>query len=129
IVSSHIAHNGIFNTIRDDKQVYYSIFSKRNRTIDQSLIKSMAHSDKWLVDTNENEHILHQLIETLDTKPEILRFTPFDTQILENLSSQLDETYIGVWIDGLNDDYLQILINDLITYIKRHPSYRLVILT
>ena len=58
-----------------------------------------------------------------------MRFTPFDTQILENLSSQLDETYIGVWIDGLNDDYLQILINDLITYIKRHPSYRLVILT
>lgn len=129
IVSSHIAHNGIFNTLRDDVQVYYSIFNKRNRTIDQPLIKSMAHSNKWLVDTHENEHILHQLIETLDTKPEILRFTPFDTQILENLSSQLDETYIGVWIDGLNDDYLQILINDLITYIKRHPSYRLVILT
>ena len=85
----------------------------------------MAPSDKWFVDTHENEYILHQLIETLDTKPEILRFTPFDTQILENLSSQLDETYIGVWIDGLNDDYLQILI----TYIKRHPSYRLVILT
>lgn len=129
IVASNTLHNKIFNTIRPDVRVCYSVFNKRNHTIDESFIQTMAHSNKWIVDTKENEKALKNLITNQSLSPEILRLTPFDTQTLSNLSSQLNETYIGLWIDDMNDNDLQNVLHHIITYLKRHTSYRLIILT
>lgn len=36
-----------------------------------------------------------------------MRVTPFDAQMLPNISSQLYETNIGVWIDSLSEEDLK----------------------
>ncbi len=33
----------------------------------------------------------------------MIRITPFETRQSPNISSQLMETFIGVWIDGMSD--------------------------
>ncbi|HEC2145133.1 TPA: accessory Sec system protein Asp1 [Staphylococcus delphini] len=129
IVSAHIQHNMLFQNMRVGTLVSYSIFSKRNVMLDDMLIHSMSNGSKWLVDTMENETQLKILSAHSSHPLEILRMTPFDTQQLNNLSSQLNETYIGVWIDGMSHTDLQSVLYQLTDYIQNHPSYRLVLLT
>lgn len=129
IVCAHPKHNAIFQSISTDVTVSYSIFSKRNGALDDAFIQSMTHSSKWLVDTSENEVRLKTLLAQHALQADILRMTPFETQQLSNLSSQLHETYIGIWIDGMQDEDLQRVLRQLTDYIQPYPSYRLVLLT
>ncbi|WP_353421524.1 accessory Sec system protein Asp1 [Staphylococcus delphini] len=129
IVSAHPQHHKLFQEVSVDATVCYSIFSKRNATLDEEFVQSMTDSSKWLVDTAENETRLKALVAHHSNPPEILRITPFETQQSANLSSQLYETYIGIWIDGMRDTDLQHVLQQLMTYIERHSSYRLVLLT
>lgn len=58
-----------------------------------------------------------------------MRITPFDVQTLPNMSSQLYETNIGVWIDSLNEVRLKELIDMLIQYSVERENIRLHLLT
>ncbi|PCF72654.1 accessory Sec system protein Asp1 [Staphylococcus delphini] len=129
IVSVHPQHQTLFWNVATRVPVCYSIFTKRNQTLNEAFIQSIGHSSKWLVDTSENEARLKALLVNHAQPPEILKMTPFDTQQLTNVSSQLHETYIGIWIEGMRDADLQQALQQLTTYIQREPSYRLVLLT
>ncbi|ARJ50848.1 accessory Sec system protein Asp1 [Staphylococcus lutrae] len=129
MVGSNLFHNTLFKDIHTDVTVSYSIFSKRNTVVDDALLDSMAHSSKWIVDTHENERDLNALLADREDAPDILRMTPFNTQPLSNLSSQLNETYIGFWIDNLERHEIEQVLNHLTAYLWQNLSYRLVILT
>lgn len=129
IVGSNAAYNEIFEGIQAYANVSYSIFSKRNVTLDEALMDSMAHSSKWLVDTNEMASRVKAWLKHQDDPPEMLRLTPFNTQKIVNISSQLNETYIGLWIDNLPCEVLTKVLQQMLVYIQPHASYRLVLIT
>lgn len=59
----------------------------------------------------------------------MIRITPFETRQSPNISSQLMETFIGVWIDGMSDADLQQMMQRLVDYITQEDDYRLILLT
>ncbi|MDN8760177.1 accessory Sec system protein Asp1, partial [Staphylococcus aureus] len=58
-----------------------------------------------------------------------MRVTPFDAQILPNMSSQLYETNIGVWLGELKDNDLRSVMDQLSQYINQHEQTMLHVLT
>ncbi|WP_262614312.1 accessory Sec system protein Asp1 [Staphylococcus sp. IVB6246] len=83
----------------------------------------------WLVDTLENEQLLATYQATHQLTNQLMRITPFDAQTLPNISSQLHETYIGLWIDGLADARLCQILDQLMDYMHRDTALRLTLLT
>ena len=58
-----------------------------------------------------------------------MRVTPFDAQMLPNISSQLYETNIGVWIDSLSEEDLKTVIDQLSQYVSQHEQTIIHLLT
>ena len=80
----------------------------------QSIVKN-AH---LIVDSVQLERdlISHQKYQRENT---MIRITPFETRQSPNISSQLMETFIGVWIDGMSDADLQQMMQRLVDYIAK----------
>ncbi|MCH4985897.1 accessory Sec system protein Asp1 [Macrococcoides goetzii] len=124
IAAAHYHHNKLINRVVIEKNLTYCIFTKRNRIIQQDELIEMQHASHWVVDTQDNEAILATV------KPEgMLRITPFNTQALPSLSSQLYETYIGVNIDGLDAERLNSLIDLLIDFVVENEQMKIVLMT
>ena len=65
----------------------------------QSIVKN-AH---LIVDSVQPERDLISHQEKYQRENTMIRITPFETRQSPNISSQLMETFIGVWIDGMSD--------------------------
>nr|WP_263314632.1 accessory Sec system protein Asp1 [Mammaliicoccus sp. Marseille-Q6498] len=129
IVAADERHNGIItkNLIQDT--FCFSVFSNRNDELTDNKLESIQQSNYWIVDTLDNEIKLNEYKVKQNLTTDIMRITPFDTQKVLNISSQLYETYIGIWIDGLSESKIQSMISILQSYIEINKSYRLVLLS
>ncbi|HHU6751659.1 TPA: accessory Sec system protein Asp1 [Staphylococcus pseudintermedius] len=129
IVASDLRHNSLIVQNLKDQKVCFSVFQKRDTWCSEEGMKSMADGDYWLVDTLENECHLTHFLNQHQLDNQLMRITPFDVQMTPNMSSQIYETYIGVWIDGLNKEVLHQITTQLIHEIEREPLTRVILLT
>ena len=91
----------------------------------QSIVKN-AH---LIVDSVQLERDLISHQEKYQRENTMIRITPFETRQSPNISSQLMETFIGVWIDGMSDADLQQMMQRLVDYIAQEDNYRLILLS
>lgn len=131
IVAADQHHNDMINKIFDLKTLCFSVFNQRNRTLEESILQSIIQAQYCIVDTLENEQFIKDFVKNHDVANHfnLMRITPFDVQTLSNMSSQLYETNIGVWIDSLNEVRLKELIDMLIQYSVERENIRLHLLT
>ncbi|HEC2157898.1 accessory Sec system protein Asp1 [Staphylococcus delphini] len=129
IAASDERHNAIIAENLKKQKLCFSVFQKRRTWLSDKGIASMVNGGYWLTDTMENTHHLKFFKEEHQLNNQIMRITPFDAQITPNMSSQLYETYIGVWIDGMNPETLHQVISQLIHEIEREPQTRIILLT
>lgn len=129
IVAADTRHNQLISKYIDHDKLCYSIFSNRNRDMSDEKLNSIQNGANWIVDSLDRESMLVDYKKRQNSGNKIMRITPFDAQILPNMSSQLYETYIGIWIDGMTEFELQRLLEPLKTYISANENCRLLFLT
>lgn len=129
IVASDMRHNLLIANNLNGQKLCFSVFQKRDTWRSDEGMISMTDGSYWLADTLENENHLTQFLNQYQFNNQLMRVTPFDVQMTPNISSQLHETYIGVWVDGLTEASLRQITNQLIQEIEREPLTRVVLLT
>ena len=88
----------------------------------------MQPAKSCLVDTKENERECSLIVNNNSIDMKMSRITPFDTEKIPNISSQLYDVHIGFWIDNLSRDVVEPVIDQLYSYIKNKENYRVTIL-
>lgn len=131
IVAADQHHNHIINKVFSSDNICFSVFTQRNRLIDDKMLNTITMGHYCVVDTLENEKKIKNFIEKNEqfASFDLMRITPFDVQSLSNISGQLYETNIGVWIDGLSEDKLKQLLPQLLQYSLQRENVRLHLLT
>lgn len=129
IVASDIRHNTLITELIERDNLCFSIFSQRQSVLDETLFDTIKHANYWLTDNEKFETVLREITASSDHTTQIMRHTPFPTEILPNLSSQLPETKIGWMIDGLSESDIHRYLDVLIPYIDQTEDRRLVLLT
>ncbi|MCS4487342.1 accessory Sec system protein Asp1 [Staphylococcus americanisciuri] len=128
IVAADHRHNTRISETFTQQSLCLSVFHQREQ-LSMSHVASMADDVKWLVDTIENERLLTTYHSLEGISQRLMRITPFDAQTLPNISSQLHETYIGVWLDGLEDKIVTAVLAQLADYLTQDDTLRVVLLT
>ena len=128
IAASDGRHNQLITRYFEANQLCFSLFSNRNREITSHLIQSMQPAKSCLVDTKENERECRLIANNNSINMKMSRITPFDTEKIPNISSQLYDVHIGFWIDNLSRDVVEPVIDQLYSYIKNKENYRVTIL-
>lgn len=128
IVASDQRHNNLITRYFKENQLCFSVFSNRNKNITPNLIQSMQPVKSCLVDTKKNERECNVIINNNLIDMKVFRITPFDTEKIENISSQLYDINIGFWIDNLSRETVEIIINQLYNYIKNKENFKVTIL-
>ncbi|UDI77283.1 accessory Sec system protein Asp1 [Staphylococcus taiwanensis] len=131
IIAVDQRHNGLLTHTFKPENICFSIFKQRNQQIDVTLLEGIGKANQCLVDTEDNETTVQQYITQYPKyQPfKMLRVTPFDAQMLPNISSQLYETHVGVWIDGLNNEELKNIMHYLSQYVEHHDTTLIHLLT
>lgn len=129
IVAADERHNTFLSSTLEPFKICFSIFKNRNYPMSEIQLSSIKKSDYWLVDLLDSERILEKYKTKHNLTSKTMRITPFDAQVFPNISSQLYETYIGIWIDGLSDEILQMLINQMFTYVEQNVDIRIILLS
>lgn len=129
IIAADERHNYFLASTLEPFKICFSIFKNRNYPMSEKQLSTIKYSDYWLVDLVESEQTLEKYKIKHNLTSKMMRITPFDAQVFPNISSQLYETYIGIWIDGLSDEVLQILMNQMITYIEDNVDMRIILLS
>ncbi|UEX90231.1 accessory Sec system protein Asp1 [Staphylococcus ratti] len=129
IVASDIRHNQLIAETFKPQHLCFSIFQQRNKGVPKTEFETMVGGQSWLVDTLESERILEAYKEKNDLTQRLMRITPFDAQVMPNISNQLYETYIGLWIDGLTDTQVKQIMSQLVHYMEKKEAIRIVLLT
>lgn len=129
IAAADDRHNALITENIAPEHLCFSIYSQRNKELNDQTLASVHKGQYWLVDRQDHEValMLYQSKHHLDNQ--LMRITPFDAQVLPNISSQLYETYIGLWLDGLVEQDMQRIVTSLTAYIQAHEGYRLLLLT
>lgn len=128
IVASDVRHNTSISNIFAHYKRCYSVFQRRpHETV--AAIETLDMHASWLVDTLENEQRLKSYQVQAGLKNHMMRITPFDAQPMSNISSQLHETYIGVWLDGLHTEDIMTMLAQLEAYMGQDDTLRLTLLT
>lgn len=109
IIAADKRHNYVLTDTFKPENMCFSLFRQRNAYIDATLLETIGKANQCIVDTQANATKLNQFItQNPEYQPfKIMRVTPFDAQMLPNISSQLYETNIGVWIDSLSEEDLK----------------------
>lgn len=128
IIAADARHNEALANIFAGYKRCYSVFQQRLETSDTQLA-TLDQEASWLVDTLENEQRLATYQTAQELSNRLMRITPFDAQVLPNMSSQLYETYIGLWVDGLSDERLAKVFAQVTDYMERDTSLRLILMT
>ncbi|WP_086429413.1 accessory Sec system protein Asp1 [Staphylococcus cornubiensis] len=129
IVAADVRHNAMIAENLEAQKLCFSVFQKRKTGLSDEGIASMVNGGYWLADTLESNQYLVNFKTEHRLSNQIMRITPFDAQITPNMSSQLYETYIGVWVDGLSKEELHQINTQLIHEIEREPQTRVTLLT
>ncbi|HEC2181240.1 TPA: accessory Sec system protein Asp1 [Staphylococcus delphini] len=129
IVASDVRHNALITEHLKSEKICFSVFQKRETWKSEEGLASMVNGSYWLVDTLENAQYLEKYRYQYQLTNSLMRITPFDVRMTPNISSQLYETFIGVWIDGLTQEALHQMNTQLITSLEREPNTRLTLLT
>ncbi|GGG98560.1 accessory Sec system protein Asp1 [Staphylococcus pragensis] len=131
IVAADERHNKLLNDIFQPENICYSLFTPRNKHVHDELLKSITVANQCVVDTQENERKIDAFVSDNRQSQQFnyMRITPFEAQMLPNISSQLYETNIGVWVDGLTDNELQSLMTQLAQYIYHHEKIKIILMT
>ena len=129
IIAADERHNMFLSHILEDTPLCFSIFKNRNCPLTPSKLASIERGKYWLVDMLENEASLKMYKDKQQLDTHIMRITPFDAQVLPNKSSQFYETFIGFWIDGLDEATLQNAFSRICKYVEQNENMRLVLLT
>ncbi|KIR10327.1 hypothetical protein SH09_13865, partial [Staphylococcus gallinarum] len=94
VIAADVCHNAMLADIFSANKRCYSVFQQRLQASDAQF-ETLDREASWLVDTLENEQRLITYRATKQLSNRLMRITPFDAQMLPNISSQLHETYIG----------------------------------
>lgn len=129
IVASDARHNRQIANHIPAKLLSYSFFKNRNETVSDEEYQSIVKNAHLIVDSVQLERDLISHQEKYQRENTMIRITPFETRQSPNISSQLMETFIGVWIDGMSDADLQQMMQRLVDYIAQEDNYRLILLT
>lgn len=129
IVASDTRHNQFIAKNIPAQALSYSFFKNRNETVSSDEYQSIVKGAHFIVDSLQLERALFQHQQNLARQDNMIRITPFETRQSPNISSQLMETFIGVWIDGMTEANLKQLMECLVDYIEREDQYRLILLT
>ncbi len=129
IVASDARHNRQIANHIPAKSLSYSFFKNRNETVSDEEYQSIVKNAHLIVDSVQLERDLISHQEKYQRENTMIRITPFETRQSPNISSQLMETFIGVWIDGMSDVDLQQMMQRLVDYIAQEDNYRLILLT
>lgn len=129
VVASDMRHNALITRHFSPRQLCFSVFQQRKTGLSEAGMASIERGHYWLADTMENAARLerHQTAHQLDNA--LVRITPFDVRMNPNISSQLYETYIGVWTDGIDEVTLNHVVDQLIKEIERDPQTRVTFLS
>lgn len=128
IIAADHRHNEQIAQIFLNQTLCVSVFHQRE-LLSMAQVRTMGHDVKWLVDTIENEQLVTSYIGLQGADERLMRITPFNAQVMPNMSSQLYETYIGLWIDGMDDSEVVSVLSQLAEYIVKDTSLRVVLLT
>ena len=96
----------------------FSVFTERNKKVTPELFDSISQARYCLVDTQDNQREIQRYAKESQTHLHLLR-TPFDAQTISNKSSQLYDTYVGLWIDQLPKHELRVILTSLFQYIQQ----------
>lgn len=129
IIAADTRHNQMLSQIFKSYALCFSIFKNRNLPLTNEQLKTIEQSSYWLVDMLDNEETLKNYKNEHHLDTHIMRITPFDTEVLPNISSQLYETYIGLWVDGLDEARLKQAFSQIVSYMQQEDQLRLVLLT
>lgn len=127
VIAADVRHNEALAQTFSSYNRCYSVFQQRFQSGEQ--LQTLDQDASWLVDTLENEQRLARYRVKHQLTNRLMRITPFDAQTLPNISSQLHETYVGLWIDGLADARLDQILEQLADYMRRDTALRLTLLT
>ena len=128
IVAADVRHNAAISNVFSQYKRCYSVFQRRaHDTVDA--IETLDTCASWLVDTLENEARLQSYQLQHQLHNHMMRITPFDAQPMSNISSQLHETYIGVWLDGLETEEIMSMLVQLSDYMAQDDTLRVTLLT
>ncbi|MCI2774180.1 accessory Sec system protein Asp1 [Staphylococcus petrasii] len=131
IVAADKRHNVLISQTFKPKNICFSVFKPRNQEMDDELLNSITKAQQCLIDTLENERKVKAYLDNhVQNQPfNYMRVTPFDAQVLPNISSQLYDTNIGVWIDDLLEQELKDIMFHLTRYLYQHEHTRIHVLT
>lgn len=114
-------HNNLIASVVPNALLTYSVFKARNTIQTMDGLKDK----RFIVDTKKNESALLSTVHPSN----VLRITPFDTEHLPSISSQLYVDYIGIFIDGVSDEVVIECIEVLQPLLLDNGKYKLVLLT
>lgn len=129
IIASDKNHNNLISSEIAKEKLCFMTFNKRNNLAKELENNILDYSKYWIVDTLENEELMTNYIKEKKLNIKHMRITPFDAQILPNISSQLYTTYIGLYIDGLKINDIRRILSNLTNYIKTNNNVKLKLLT
>ncbi|NHA36614.1 accessory Sec system protein Asp1 [Staphylococcus schleiferi] len=129
IVASDIRHNHLVAAHIPCEQLCFSIFQGRKSAEPENEFASIKKGRYWLVDTIDNEGRLSHYQKQFQSDNQMMRITPFDVQVHANISSQLHEMKIGVWIDGIDPLLFECTMAQLKVEMQQHPQVRVELLS
>lgn len=129
IAASDIRHNTMIANHVASEQLCFSIFQQRATSLEERRMPAIEKGKYWLVDTIENAEKLYRYQNQYHCENQILRITPFDVQVNANISSQLYEMNIGVWVDGMSQDTFRNVMSQLEHEMQQHSQVRVVLLS
>ncbi|MBI5975601.1 accessory Sec system protein Asp1 [Staphylococcus canis] len=128
VVAADDRHHAIIEKEIASHLLCFSIYQQREPYMEVPQYQALQSGDFILVDTQHQELRLKHYFETVPHSQKLMRITPFATEVLPNISSQLYEYNIGVWIDGITTGALQETLKYFNTYMDEDENIRIVLL-
>ncbi|EHE7496326.1 accessory Sec system protein Asp1 [Staphylococcus pseudintermedius] len=129
ITASDVRHNPIISRHFSTQRLCFSVYQQRENALSDEGMASIKEGPYCLIDTMENERRIADCGILSSETQKRLRITPFDVRITPNVSNQLHESLIGVWIDGIDQGRLVTIVNYLINELECRPQTRVIFLT
>lgn len=128
LVASDYRHNAMISRHVQADKLCFSIFEERPYAIDSGSWETIESGHYWLVDTLEKAHELEAYRQAHGLDNQLMRITPFDVQMTQNMSSQLHEIKIGLWVDGMTRETFDEIMGQLEQEMLNNAHLRLVLM-
>lgn len=114
VIASEKRHNQRILHAKKTGKVILSIFSQR-LNIEQCFPneEELAKVDVIVVDTQQNEKLVQEKLETMGVSIPVLQIPPFDSRLRLGQSQRIKELKIFVLVDNTPLDELEIIVNEI----------------